>query len=86
MRAKVELEGDAEGRAATVLLTRGASSRLGGADLASVSRGHKAGTAQVVVALADSPSIPGCPIGRRAFVSFPDVHLIDYIRAYLPNQ
>ena len=85
MRAKVELEGDVESRGATVLLTRGASSRLGGADLASVSRGHKTGTAQVVVALADSPSIAGCPIGRRAFVSFPDVHLIQYIRAYLPG-
>jgi CRP-like cAMP-binding protein/multidrug resistance efflux pump len=85
MRAKVELEGDTESRGATVLLTRGASSRLGGADLASVSRGHKTGTAQVVVALADSPSIAGCPIGRRAFVSFPDIHLIQYIRAYLPS-
>ncbi|TAJ85220.1 cyclic nucleotide-binding domain-containing protein [Reyranella sp.] len=85
MRANVSLEGDPQVRKATVLFTRGASSRLGGSDLASVSRGHKLGTAQVLVVLVDSRNISGCPIGRRAYVGFPDVRLLQYISAYVPG-
>jgi CRP/FNR family cyclic AMP-dependent transcriptional regulator len=82
--AEVILEGDSVKRAATVLLTRGASSRLGKTELASQSTGHHAGTAQVIVALADPGAVRGCPIGRRAFVSFPTVRVLDYLKAYVP--
>jgi CRP-like cAMP-binding protein len=82
--AEVILEGEAEKRAATVLLTRGASSRLGKSELASQSNGHRAGTAQVIVSLVDPNMIRGCPIGRRAFVSFPTVRVLDYLKAYVP--
>jgi CRP/FNR family cyclic AMP-dependent transcriptional regulator len=85
MPAMVTLEGDPEARPATVLLTRGASSRLGQTELASLSRGHKSYTAQVLVAFKDSNAIDGCPIGRRAFVSFPEVRMVQYIRAYMPG-
>lgn len=84
MRATVLLEGDEAARPATVLLSRGAASRLGRSDLASVSRGHKRATAQVVVAFVDPASVPGCPIGRRASVRFPDVSVMQYLRAYVP--
>ena len=85
MRASVLVDGDPETRSGTVLLTRGASSRIGRSDLASISRGHKSWTAQVVVAIDEAASIQGCPIGRRAFVGFPDIRLIQYLRAYLPG-
>jgi multidrug efflux pump subunit AcrA (membrane-fusion protein) len=85
MPALVTLEGDPEARPATVLLTRGASSRLGQTELASLSRGHKTYTAQVLVAFKDPDTIGGCPIGRRAFVSFPEVRMVQYIRAYMPG-
>lgn len=85
MRATVLLEGDPEPYQATVLQTRGASSRIGRRELASVSRGHKSWTAQAVVAIKDGASVPGCPIGRRAFVSFPDIRLVQYIKAYMPG-
>lgn len=85
MPAVVTLEGEEAGRPASVLLTRGASSRLREHELASTSRGHTRGSAQVVVALADPASIQGCPIGRRAFVSFPGIRIGQYIRAWLPG-
>lgn len=82
--AEVILEGESVARAATVLLTRAASSRLGKSELASQSYGHHPGTAQVIVALADPVAVRGCPIGRRAFVSFPTVRVLDYLKAYVP--
>lgn len=85
MRAAVLLDGDAASRPARVMLARGAASRLGHSDLASVSRGHKRATAQVVVAFVDPASVPGCPIGRRASVRFPDISVVQYLRAYVPG-
>jgi hypothetical protein len=90
MPATVLLEGDSRSHAGTVVLTRGASSRIGGDDLASLSRGHKSWTAQAVVEIKsgeikDTAGLPECPIGRRAFVGFPEIRLIQYLRAYLPG-
>lgn len=85
MRAVVLLEGDPASHPASVLLTRGASSRIGRSELASTSRGHKTWTAQALVAIGDSAAISGCPIGRRAFVSFPDIRLFQYLKAYMPG-
>jgi hypothetical protein len=81
-RAEVTLEGESEPRPAVVVLSRGSSSRLTKAELISVSAMRKT-AAQVLVALRDTASIGGCPIGRRAFVSFPDIGLLQVVRAYL---
>jgi hypothetical protein len=85
MKATVLLEGDSRSHAATVVLTRGASSRIGGDDLASLSRGHKSWSAQALVEITDTAGLPECPLGRRAFVGFPDIRLVQYLRAYLPG-
>ena len=85
MPATVLLEGDSRSHAGTVLLTRGASSRIGGDDLASLSRGHKSWSAQAVVEITDTAGLPECPLGRRAFVGFPQIRLVQYLRAYLPG-
>lgn len=85
MKATVLLEGDSRSHAATVLLTRGASSRIGDDDLASLSRGHKSGSAQALVQITDTAGLPECPIGRRAFVGFPEIRLVQYLSAYLPG-
>lgn len=85
MKATVLLEGDSRSHAATVLLTRGASSRIGGDDLASLSRGHKSWSAQALVQITDTAGLPECPIGRRAFVGFPEIRLVQYLSAYLPG-
>lgn len=82
--AEVILEGESVSRTAQVLLTRGASSRLGKSELASQAYGHRVGSAQVVVALDDPAAVRGCPIGRGAFVSFPTVRVLDYLKAYVP--
>jgi CRP/FNR family transcriptional regulator, cyclic AMP receptor protein len=83
VRAEVILEGETAKREATVWLTRGAASRLGRLELASLSRDHRRGTAQALVSLVDPGAIQNCPIGRRAFVTFPDIRLWDYVRAYM---
>jgi multidrug resistance efflux pump len=85
MKATVLLEGDSRSHAGTVLLTRGASSRIGSDDLASLSRGHKSWSAQALVQISDTAGLPECPIGRRAFVGFPEIRLVQYLRAYLPG-
>lgn len=81
-RAEVTLEGEQTPRAAEVLLSRGSTSRVTKAELISVSGSSTRKTsAQVIVALSDP--IAGCPIGRRAFVTFPDISLFQVVRAYL---
>lgn len=85
MKATVLLEGDSRSHAGTVLLTRGASSRIGGDDLASLSRGHKSWSGQALVQISDTEGLPECPIGRRAFVGFPEIRLVQYLSAYLPG-
>jgi len=85
MKATVLLEGDSRSHAGTVLLTRGASSRIGGDDLASLSRGHKSWSAQALVQISDTAGLPECPIGRRAFVAFPEIRLVQYLSGYLPG-
>jgi len=79
-RAEVTFEGEQKPRAAEVLLSRGSSSRLTRAELVSVSKARKT-LAQVIVALREP--VAGCPIGRRAFVTFPDIGLLQVVRAYL---
>ncbi|WP_170303804.1 cyclic nucleotide-binding domain-containing protein [Reyranella soli] len=85
MRATVLLDGDPTSYGATVLQTRGASSRIGRSELAGVSPGHKNWTAQALVSIKAGEASLQCPIGRRAFVSFPDIRLVQYLRAYMPG-
>jgi CRP-like cAMP-binding protein len=82
-RAEIALEGEDHTREGVVLMTRGSSSQLTTEELATVSEWRKS-DAQALVALKEPASVPGCPIGRRAFVRFPDVGLIRYIMAWLP--
>jgi len=82
-RAEVTLEGERDSRKATVVLSRGASSHLTKAELVSLPDWRKT-DAQVIVAFDNSAAIADCPIGRRAFVRFPDIGMFQYVRAYLP--
>lgn len=83
-RAEVVLEGESRVRSATVLLTRGSAATLGQTDLAAVAKGRGPGVAQVLLTLdADRAEFDRCPVGWAAYVEFPDVGLIDVIRARL---
>jgi hypothetical protein len=82
--ATVVFEGERRARQGSVLLMRGAASTIGPADLAAVAKGRHAGTGQVLVTLETTPDdIAACPVGRAAFVHFPDVTVLDIIRARL---
>ena len=84
MRAEVILEGEPVTRTASVLLTRGSASTLGRDDLAALAKGRREGVAQVLLEL---PHEPGdsrtARSGRAAYVDFPEIGLIDVIRARL---
>jgi multidrug efflux pump subunit AcrA (membrane-fusion protein) len=84
MEADVILEGETEARRAKVLFTRGSASTLGKQDLAAVAKGRRDGVAQVLLEFYDGrESFEVCPVGRAAYVDFPDIGLIDVIRARL---
>jgi multidrug resistance efflux pump len=84
MEADVILEGESVTRAASVLLTRGAASTLGRDDLAALAKGRREGVAQVLLAFPHEPEdFQHCPVGRAAYVDFPDIGLVDVIRARL---
>jgi multidrug resistance efflux pump len=82
--ARVVIEGDRQARTGQVYLTRGAASTLGSEDLAAVAKGRHAGIGQVLVLLEPSAAdIEACPIGAAAYVDFPDIGIIDILRARL---
>ncbi len=84
MKATVILEGEPQTREAEVLLTRGSTATLDEHNLAALSKGRHEGVAQVIVRLDSSKLGDGvCPVGRAAYVEFPDVGLLDVIRARL---
>jgi multidrug resistance efflux pump len=84
MRAEVVLEGESRTRNARALLTRGSASTLGRTDLAAIAKGRHDGVAQVLLELPHDPEeFQSCPVGRAAYVDFPDIGLIDVIRARL---
>ena len=82
-RAEVTLDGEEVIRPAVVVMRRGATARLGKEELVSIAEWRQS-SAQVIVALNDPGMLTGCPIGRRAFVSFPDQTLLGFLRAWLP--
>jgi multidrug resistance efflux pump len=82
--ATVVFEGEGRVRHGSVLLMRGAAATLGPADLAAVAKGRRPGVGQVLVTLEPTPDdVAACPIGRAAFVHFPDVTVLDIVRARL---
>lgn len=83
-QAVVTLEGESETRVARVLMTRGAAATLTSTDLAAVAKGRSEGVAQVLLTLEDQrPDFADCPVGRAAYVRFPDIGLLDVVRARL---
>jgi multidrug efflux pump subunit AcrA (membrane-fusion protein) len=84
MRAEVILEGEKLTRKATVYRSRGSSATLDSSDLAAISKGRTAGVAQVLLKLDRLPdNSSDCPVGRAAYVEFPEVGLIDVVRVRL---
>ena len=84
MPADVVLEGETQMRKGSVLLTRGAASILGSADLAALAKGHGDGLGQVILSLDHTPEdAQDCPIGVAAWVDFPEIDVIDRLRARL---
>src|SRR4249920_1497044 len=82
--ANVVLEGEERVRRGTVVLTRGAAATIGREDLAAVAKGRYPGIGQVLVKLEPTPAdIETCPVGRAAYVDFPQVGLIAILRARL---
>jgi multidrug resistance efflux pump len=80
--ADVVLEGERRARRGTILLMRGAAGVIGGADLAAVAKGRRTGEGQALVTLTPAPDdAQTCPVGRAAFVDFPDVSVLDIARA-----
>lgn len=82
--AEVIFEGDARAHSAIVYLTRGSASTIKEDDLAALAKGRDAGVAQALLLLEmDEMDGERCPVGHAAYVDFPDVGLIDVIRARL---
>jgi len=84
MEADVVLEGDSAVRHGQVLLTRGSAFTLGRNDLAVLAKGRTDGVAQVLLEFShERKNFTTCPVGRAAHVDFPDIGVIDIIRARL---
>lgn len=82
--ARVVIEGERRIRDGTVFITRGAAATIGAADLAALAKGRRPGTGQVLVKLEPSPTdVEACPIGAAAFVDFPEIGIVDMLRARL---
>jgi multidrug resistance efflux pump len=82
--AKVVIEGDRQVRDGKVYLTRGAASTVGASDLAAIAKGRQPGVGQVLVQINPSHADwEACPIGAAAYVDFPEVGVLDMLRARL---
>jgi multidrug resistance efflux pump len=82
--ADIVIEGERDVRRGTVFLLRGAAATVGTADLAALAKGRRPNIGQVLVRLEATPQdIETCPIGHAASVDFPDVGIVDIIRARL---
>ncbi|MGH6825668.1 HlyD family efflux transporter periplasmic adaptor subunit [Methyloceanibacter sp.] len=82
--ARIVLEGDPKVRDGKVYLTRGAAATIGADDLAALAKGRHAGIGQVLVQFEPSAAdIWECPIGAAAYVDFPDIGILDILRARL---
>ena len=82
--ARIVIEGDPKVRDGKVYLTRGAAATIGADDLAALAKGRHPGVGQVLVQFEPSAAdISECPIGAAAYVDFPDIGIVDILRARL---
>jgi multidrug resistance efflux pump len=82
--ARIVIEGDRKVREGKVYLTRGAAATIGADDLAAIAKGRHAGIGQVLVQFEPSAAdIWECPIGAAAYVDFPNIGILDILRARL---
>ncbi len=82
--ATVILEGDTRVRDAKIYLTRGSAATIKGDDLAALAKGRDYGVAQAILILDSSEEDhKRCPVGHAAYVDFPDIGMIDVLRARL---
>ena len=82
--ARVVIEGDRKVCLGKVYLTRGAAATVGADDLAALAKGRHPGVGQVLVKLEPSAAdIEACPIGAAAYVDFPEIGVLDVLRARL---
>ena len=77
--ARIVIEGDRKVREGKVYLTRGAAATIGANDLAALAKGRHADV-QFEPSAADTWE---CPIGAAAYVDFPDIGILDILRARL---
>jgi multidrug resistance efflux pump len=83
-KAEVVLEGEGRWREATVIALRGAAETIGAADLAAIAKGRDPGDAQVLLKLAAGMAeFPTCPVGRAAYVHFPEAGVLAVLLARL---
>jgi multidrug resistance efflux pump len=82
--ADVVVEGAPEHRHGTVALLRGAAATLGSVDLAAIAKGRRPGIGQALVSLEPTDAdLETCPIGHAAYVDFPEIGILDVLRARL---
>lgn len=82
--ARLLLDGETEWREGTVVLTRGSSSPFNRSDLAAIQvKEHKHAAMVVIDISAQHGDFPKCPVGRSAFVDFPEIGVLDIVAAWL---
>jgi multidrug resistance efflux pump len=80
----IVVEGAPAHRHGTVALLRGAAATIGSVDLAAIAKGRRPGIGQALVTLEPSDAdLETCPIGHAAYVDFPDIGMLDILRARL---
>jgi len=84
MSAEVLLDGETEVRRGTVILIRGSSSIFDRSDLVAVPVDRHGHAAEVIIDIKDQHAdFAACPVGRSAYVNFPDVGTLDIAAAWL---
>ena len=84
MQATVKIEGIADELSGELVYTRGAAGRLNQVDLAATADSGDSQLAQALVRLTGTEfPVESCPVGRAAFVDFPDIGPLDRLLAYL---
>lgn len=82
--AHVVIEGERSVRTGSVIVTRGSAGTLGEHDLAALAKGRRPGIGQALVKLEATPQdVKACAIGHTAYVDFPEVGVLDLLRARL---
>src|SRR6476619_339666 len=80
----IGMPGDRQVRDGKVYLTSGAAATIGADDLAALAKGRHPGIGQVLVQFQPSAAdIWECPIGAAAYVDFPDIGILEILRARL---